>query len=504
MAVIAGDLVTRLGVDGRKFQSGLDRARGDARSFASDVTRIVSGIAIADIGKSIATNLFGVARASVQLAADTETASVQFKVLTGSAETAAKVMNEINKFAAETPFESMEITQAAKQLLSFGGNANTVIGELKTLGELSSGMGIPLGELAEIYGKARIQGRLFMEDINQLQGRGINISAELAKEFGNVRKAVEKGQVNFGHLERALKAMTTEGGAFSGMMVEMSKTLDGQMSTLVDNVKAVGRSIGESILPELTNIVSETNSVLSKFNELPDRIQFIGDVLEAAFDVAFLNIKENWDRLLADMTKGTLTLMRDFGFEMINGPAMQAIEMAAGMAVQPGGPDQGPANLLEAERRLAALVNQIIPDAPFVGPRQQFPFVGPQQQEPVDGAKVKNLVENLWNRVAPIADSAKFGAQGMIDRLKVRAGAAVGTLENMFSGDAAKKTKTEARLAGSMAAGSQEAFSTIFAAMLRRGKDPNVQATEKQTRELKKALKENKPQMMLAMGAVGL
>jgi hypothetical protein len=272
----------------------------------------------------------------------------------------------------------------------------------------------------------------------------------------------------------------------------------------MEGIQKTGRAIGDTMLPAIKEVVTEANAMLSKFNEMPNKIEFIGKITEAAFDVAFLNIKENWDRLLADMTKGTLTLMRDFGFEMVNGPAMQAIEMAAGMAVQPGGPDQGPANLVEAERRLAALVNQIIPDAPFVGPRQQFPFVGPQQQEPVDGAKVKNLVESLWNKVAPIADSAKFGAQGMIDRLKVRAGAAVGTLENMFSGDAAKKTKTEARLAGSMAAGSQEAFSTIFAAMLRRGKDPNVQATEKQTRELKKALKENKPQMMLAMGAVGL
>jgi len=36
--------------------------------------------------------------------------------------------------------------------------------------------------------------------------------------------------------------------------------------------------------------------------------------------------------------------------------------------------------------------------------------------------------------------------------------------------------------------------------MLKRGKDPNVTATEKQTKELKQAMKENKPQKFVTMG----
>lgn len=499
MAII-GDLVTRLGVDGRKFQSGLDKARGQARSFVADVTKIVSGIALYDIGKSAVTGLFELGKSTVQLAATAETAAVQFRVLTGSAEEAASVMEQINKFAAATPFESMEITQAAKQLIAFGGSSKTVIGELQTLGDLAAGMGIPLGELAEIYGKARIQGRLFMEDINQLQGRGINVTAQLAKEFGNVRQAVEKGQVNFSHLEKALKAMTTEGGAFAGMMVDMSATFDGQLSTLMDNIKTIGRGIGEMILPELKNLVSEANNLLAKFNELPDRMQFIGDVTEAAFDVAFLNIKANWDRLLADMTKGTLTLMRDFGFEMINGPAMQGVEMMAGLAVAGGnGQANGPNNLADAQARLDGLLNQILPDRPFMGPKQQFPFVGPQQpqQDLVGGQKLRGLFGGIFEKLAPVAEAAQMDAQGILDRLKIRGNAALGTLSNLFTGDSPEKMqKAEPRLAGAMEKGSQEAYSTIVQAMIRQA-DPVVKATKEASREVVKAIK-NQPSTRLA------
>ena len=83
-------------------------------------------------------------------------------------------------------------------------------------------------------------------------------------------------------------------------------------------------------------------------------------------------------------------------------------------------------------------------------------------------------------------DSLKMGAEGMIDRAKIQAGAIGGTLSNMF---ADRKKQEAPRLAGAMAGGSVEAYSTIVHAMMTRGKDPVVAATEKQTKELIKGLK---------------
>lgn len=550
MAVI-GDLVTRLGVDGRKFQSGLDKARGDARSFASDITKIVSGIAIYDIGKSAVMGVFGLGKSTVELAATAETAAVQFKVLTGSAEEAASVMKQINKFAADTPFESMEITQAAKQLIAFGGSSKTVISELQTLGDLAAGMGIPLGELAELYGKSRIQGRLFMEDINQLQGRGINVTAELAKEFGNVREAVEKGQVNFSHLEKALKAMTSEGGAFAGMMVDMSATFDGKVSTLIDNVKTLGRGIGEMLLPPLKDVLSEANAILGKFNELPNKVQFLGDVVEAMFDVATLSIKEKWDVMLKDMI---LAVARNA--DLLN--PVTWLEMGAGAAhdlIMGNQQRDKPNELAAARERLTGLMGQLQGPPAAAAPAEQAkprfegntPAInnlnavyaewdrlgveankardaflaaapGPDQiaamkvsedaqaalskmaQETVKeahaevrketgGRKLTSGVSSLWESLqSPIAE-AQMAAQGMWDRGKIKADAAMGTLSNIFTGEPAKKEKPiEPRLAGAMQAGSQDAYSTIVQAMIRQA-DPVIKATEKQTREFVKAIK---------------
>lgn len=498
MAVIAGDLVTRLGIDGRRFKSGLNSARGDARSFVADVGKIVSGLALYDIGKGAVTGLFGLAKETVNLAATAETAAVQFKVLTGSAESAAAVMAAINQFAADTPFESMEITQAAKQLIAFGGNAGTVISELQTIGDLSAGMGIPLTELAELYGKARIQGRLFMEDINQLQGRGINVTAELAKEFGNVRDAVEKGQVNFGHLERALKAMTSEGGAFAGMMQDMSKTFEGQTSTLMDNFKTIGRDLGQMVLPKLTEIVSEANKILAAFNSLGDaRWRFLGDVIVASFDVGMETIKLHW----SDMLNSMIDQVSEIDWSALLNPF-------AGVNINDLRPKGKPQNLADAQGRLNALMGKLAnagakndmtkPGAANPGFNRKWM----EREAPRTTAEAaKSLFETLQGKFA----GAKMGAQGIADRAKIQAGALGGMLENWFGSPDWEKNKQkqeEPRLAGAMQKGSQEAFSTIFAAMLNRGKDPVVKATEKGAAAVVKAIKTNKPQMILAMGAV--
>jgi hypothetical protein len=86
-------------------------------------------------------------------------------------------------------------------------------------------------------------------------------------------------------------------------------------------------------------------------------------------------------------------------------------------------------------------------------------------------------------------ESLKMRAEGMIDRAKIQAGAIGGTLSNWLGTDREKQKIMTPQLSGAMAGGSAEAYSTIVQAMMTRGKDPVVAATEKQTKELIKGLK---------------
>jgi len=71
--------------------------------------------------------------------------------------------------------DTEEVSQAGKSLKAFGFDAAAIVPTMTRLGDVAAGLNIPIGELSELYGKARTQGTLFSEDINQLTGRGIPI-----------------------------------------------------------------------------------------------------------------------------------------------------------------------------------------------------------------------------------------------------------------------------------------------------------------------------------------
>jgi tape measure domain-containing protein len=270
MAVDIGSLALRITANAAPLRAGLSAAQGSLTRFRSAVSSsmsslgglgstVFSGIAaavnpltIAVAGLLPAVGGMAAAFRGVQLAADFEQSLIGFEVLLGSAERARALMEELTAFGAATPFELPELQQAARSLLAFGVEAEDIIPTLTAVGDISSGVQAPIGQIAELFGKARVQGRLFQEDINQLTGRGIPIIQELARQFGvaesGVRGLVESGQINFTHLQRAFQDLTASGSRFGGMMERQSQSLHGLWSTLKDAANGVLRTVGQAII----------------------------------------------------------------------------------------------------------------------------------------------------------------------------------------------------------------------------------------------------------------
>jgi len=230
----------------------------------------VTGIALkAGIGAALAGGAaaMGVGVKAVNSAADFEQTKVAFTTLIGDAAKAEQTLAKLRTLGAETPFEFPELADAGRKLIAFGESADTVPETLRRIGDVSAGVQAPIGEIAEIYGKARVQGRLFAEDVNQLTGRGIPVIGELAKQFGvnesQVRKLVESGQVGFPQIEKAFIDMTSKGGKFAGMMETQSKTTKGLFSTLKDSVNEVFLALGQPINDAIRPLVAEAIGLVS-------------------------------------------------------------------------------------------------------------------------------------------------------------------------------------------------------------------------------------------------
>lgn len=324
-----------VGGDVGPLHSALRSGASSVSVFVNQVssTSVAAGVALANIGMSavsmasdIASSVgrAGVSFASwgVQLAAEAEQAEIAFGVMLGSTDKAKTLLADLAQFGAETPFELPGLRDAAKSLLAFGTPAEEMLPTLRALGDVASGLNIPLNDLSQIYGKARVQGRLFMEDINQLSGRGIPIITLLAEQFGvaegEVRKLVEKGKVGFPQLEQAFADMTKTGGQFAGMMDQQSASLLGRWSTLMDGIGAIARDIGQIIIEEFG------------FSDLLDD----GTTLTTWFQEEMLPTVRLVMRDIATMTLKVIDYVRKIGASALDiaadfEPAVQAVKQFA-------------------------------------------------------------------------------------------------------------------------------------------------------------------------------
>lgn len=254
MATI-GKLAVKLTAATASFDRGIQGAINHINTLQSTVAGVgktigrtlAAGGALVGLGSLAGGITFG-----ASLAAQAEQSQIAFSTMLGDAEVAKQTLADLSQFAAETHFELPELRTAGQSLLAFGTSAEDLIPTLRAIGDVSAGVGAPINEIAQIYGKARVQGRLFAEDVNQFTGRGIPIIQELAKQFGvaesEVKNLVEKGKVNFLHLEKAFADMTGEGGKFSGLMAAQSQSLLGIFSNLKDNIGMTLRDIMAAVM----------------------------------------------------------------------------------------------------------------------------------------------------------------------------------------------------------------------------------------------------------------
>jgi tape measure domain-containing protein len=251
--------------------AGLGRGGAAAlqKGFSVAGTAFKASIGAAMAGGAAAV---GVGMKAVTAAADFEQTKVAFTTLIGDAAKAEQTLAQLRELGAKTPFEFPELADAGRKLIAFGESADSVPETLRRIGDVSAGVQAPVNEIAELYGKARVQGRLFAEDINQLTGRGIPIIQELAKQFGvsdsEVKKLVESGQVGFPAIERAFISMTSQGGKFAGMMEAQGKTTGGLFSTLRDTINEVFLTLGQPINDAIRPLVEQAIGLVQQLTPL--------------------------------------------------------------------------------------------------------------------------------------------------------------------------------------------------------------------------------------------
>ena len=303
-------LVATLGLDTKEFEQGVNKSRGLFGNLGNTVSAgtIAMGHLMADAVKKGADMVINLGKTGIAYNAQMEDYTSNFKVMLGSTEAAAEKVESLKVMAAKTPFEMDDLASATQMLLSFGIEADKMDGIMKMLGDVSLGNSQKFASLATVFGQVSSTGKLMGQDLLQFINHGFNplqviaektgasmgdlkkvMSGErTSREFNKMVKAAQKevkkmgdgasdsakllaqigkdGAISADMVMKAFELATSEGGQFFNGMEEASKTFNGQMSTLTDNVNGL---IGKAFEPASEFL---TNRLLPQANAWIERI----------------------------------------------------------------------------------------------------------------------------------------------------------------------------------------------------------------------------------------
>lgn len=190
-----------------------------------------------------------------KLGMDADRTAVSFEVMLGSQQKAADMLNQMNRYAADSPYSRLGVQEAAQTMLGFGVEQQKVIPSLKMLGDIAMGNSERFKGLALVFSQVAAAGKLQGQDLLQLISNGYNplndISRLTGKSMSELKDEMSKGNISFDLMVQAMQAATSQGGKFYGMVDRIAQTPFGRFGQLGDQFKDTMLSLYKVIEPLL-------------------------------------------------------------------------------------------------------------------------------------------------------------------------------------------------------------------------------------------------------------
>lgn len=191
----------------------------------------------------------------------------QLQTFEGTRAKALGVFRDLSRFAAETPFQIGELTEAYITLRSAG--ITPTMETLRLFGDQAAAFGGRINDFAEAI-RAATTGE--MERLKQF---GVVARLQGEKIFATFNGQTKVIGRSAGDLTRYLEELSRAN--FAGGMERQSKTLDGAISNLQDAFESLGRAIGDAgVTQDLVNATQALTGFVQAGSGLEDlRLYFL-------------------------------------------------------------------------------------------------------------------------------------------------------------------------------------------------------------------------------------
>lgn len=285
-----------------KTSSGLLGSLTGALGTALKVGALAGGAAVVGLGAAVAT-------AGVNFNNLKQQADIAFTTMLGSGEKAKVFLDDLQAFAAATPFEFPELLSASQRLLAMGFAAEDVKPTLTAVGDAVAalgGNGELVGRVTTALGQMQAKGKASAEEMAQLTEAGIPGWKFLAEAIGTdvagAMDMVSKGAVD----AKTVIGAVTDGmnRDFGGMMEKQSQTFGGLLSTLKDTFTQVSGTVMAPLFDLMTTGLAKVAAWIST-PEFKQGVEDFAANVKTFVETAVVNITA-----LVESLSGTFNTIR--------------------------------------------------------------------------------------------------------------------------------------------------------------------------------------------------
>ena len=279
--------------DAASLQNALNEIKGEVRKTKDSVQGLAGQFtaSFAAIGGAIAAvkGAFAFFSNIPAQAARIEDLRVTFTQMTGDAEQAGQILDDLWHDAANGAVGLEEMAATAKPLLNVFSDSSSIREWSRRFADIATGSGVAADQLSKVFSRAMAIGKIDSRAIDTLARQGIPIYQELAAVIGTTTEAVQdmvkKGLVSADQYAAAFRRMTDEGGKYYNLSSQLSNTSAGSWGTMLENINRVAAKLGEPINEAFTPVLQSIAVALEE--SLPAVQAFAG-----SFGSAFSGVVE--------------------------------------------------------------------------------------------------------------------------------------------------------------------------------------------------------------------
>lgn len=249
----------------------------------------LQGLAKAAKGAAAAIGLMVGAQKTLEVAREFDVINASLVTMTGSTDAAARAFDQIQQFAATTPFDLQQVSQAFVKLKALGLDPSQEA--LQSYGNTASAMGKDLNQLIEAVADASTM------EFERLKEFGIKAKQQTDTVSFTFRGTTTTVAKNSEAIQGYLLAIGNTD--FAGAMPERAATLDGAFSNLGDTIDQFFLSLTRGQTGGILNNV--TRAITASIQDITDSINLLNGT--AGLDLQLEASNEELLRLNAELDR---------------------------------------------------------------------------------------------------------------------------------------------------------------------------------------------------------